>query len=152
MRLLRTLLRGLRVLGNRAGADQDISDEVQHYLDQATQVYLARGLSPEAASRAARMEIGGVTQVREQVRSSGWENAVSDVVADVRYGARRLMAAPTFTAVLVFTLSLGLGAATAILRVVGPIILAPLPYPDDRRLVAVQEWPSGSRSAPAARA
>ena len=74
MSLWRQLTRGLRVLTNRAAADQDVADEVQHFLDQADGRLLARGLSPEAARRAARLELGSPTAVREQVRGYGWEN------------------------------------------------------------------------------
>ena len=90
MSLWRQLTRGLRVLTNRSAADQDVADEVQHYLEQATAAHVARGLSPEEARRAARLELGSVTSVSEQVRDYGWENVVDTLLADLRYAARRL--------------------------------------------------------------
>src|ERR1041385_2621222 len=88
--LRRQFARGLRALIHPGAADRDVADEVQHFLEQAAAAHRARGLSPEAALRAARMELGGVRQVREEVRSSGWESFVGTVLADLRYAARRL--------------------------------------------------------------
>src|SRR2546427_135958 len=79
---------------HRSEADQEVADEVQHYLEQATKARMAEGLSRAEARRAAQIEIGGVTRVREAVRTSGWEHAIETLFADLRYGARRLRAAP----------------------------------------------------------
>ena len=99
MSLWRQLTRGLRGLVDRSGAAQDADDEVRHYFEQATAEHLARGLSPEAARRAARLELGSVTAATEELRSYGWERAVDDLVTDLRHAARRLRLAPGFTAV-----------------------------------------------------
>src|SRR5688572_7620199 len=92
--LWRQLTRGLRVLGDRAAADRDVADEVQHYLEQSAAAHMARGLAPDDALRAARLEIGGVTAVREEVRGYGWENLVDTSLADLRHAARRLRNSP----------------------------------------------------------
>ena len=104
MSLWRQFTRGLRVLGNRKAADQEIADEVSHYLEEATAALVARGLAPDEARRAARLELGGATAVREQVRGYGWENRVDILFADLRYAARRLAGNPGFTAVSILTL------------------------------------------------
>jgi putative ABC transport system permease protein len=137
--LWRQLTRGLRVLTNRGAADQDIADEVQHYLEQATAAHLARGLPPEAARRAAQLELGNPTVVREQVRSYGWENAVGALLADGRYAARRLRSNPGFATVSVLTLALGIGATTAIFSAVNPILFEPLPYPHAERILMISD-------------
>lgn len=143
MSLWRQLTRGLRALTNRAATDQDVTDEVGDYLARATAAHVARGLPRDAALRAARLELGNVTAARERVREYGWENLVETVLADLRYAFRRLRTTPGFTAVTVLTLAVGIGATTAILGVVNPILFRPLPYPDPGRIVTVWEATTG---------
>jgi putative ABC transport system permease protein len=135
------LARGFGALTRPAATDQDVADEVQHYFEEATAVHLARGLSPEEARRAARLEVGSLTGVREQVREYGWENEVETLLADLRYAGRRLLREPGFTAVAVLTLAVGVGATTAIVSAVNPILIQPLPYPEAHRVVTI--WDIG---------
>jgi putative ABC transport system permease protein len=147
MSIWRRLTRGLRTLTNPSAADRDAADEVQDYLAQATAAHIARGLSHEEARRAARQELGSPASVTQQLREYGWERAVETMVADLRYGARRLRAAPEFTAIAVLTLALGIGATTAIFSVVKPILLEPLPFPEAHRIAMIWEVRSdGSRA------
>ena len=139
MSFWRPLAHGLRVLFNRRAADEAVGDEVQHYFDETVDTYLARGLSREDALRAARLEVGSVTGVREQVRESGWEHPIDNLMADLRYSVRRLRATPAFTLIAVSTLALGIGATTAVFSAVRPILIDTLPYPDAGRIAMVQE-------------
>jgi predicted permease len=139
MSLWRQLSRGLRTLTDRSRSDRDVADEVQHYFEQATESHRARGLSQEDAVRAARLELGSVTGLREEVRGYGWENVLEAFLVDVRYAARRLRAEPGFTAVVVLTLALGLGGATAIFGVAWAVLFEPLPYPHAERIAMVWE-------------
>ncbi|HEV3196408.1 MAG TPA: ABC transporter permease [Bryobacteraceae bacterium] len=146
MSLWRQLTRGLRVLTNRRDADQDVTDEAQHYLEQSTGALMESGLSPDEARRRARMELGNLTVVREQVRDYGWENTVSAWLSDVRFGARQLRANPGFAAVAVMTLALGIGASTAIFSAVNPILFEPLPYPHAARILMISDIMRGAHS------
>ncbi len=137
MSLWRQFTRGLRVLGNRKAADQEIADEVAHYLDETTAAFVARGLPPDEARRAALLELGGTTAVREQVRGYGWENAIDTLLGDLRSAARRLAGNRGFTALCILTLALGIGASTAIFSVIEGVLLKSLPYPRSGQLVAL---------------
>jgi putative ABC transport system permease protein len=145
MPLWRRLTRGVRVLVRPSAADNELADEVQHYVAEATAAHVARGLAEEEARRAARLEIGNVTVVREQVRSDAWEHVIVTALADLRYAARQLRADPGFTAVMAITLALGIGATTAIFSAVNPILLEPLPYPQASRMVMIADFgPNGT--------
>jgi hypothetical protein len=68
----RQLTRGLRRLGNEKSADQEIADEVSNYLEEFTAAFVERGLPPDEAYQAGRLELDSKTKVREQVRRYGW--------------------------------------------------------------------------------
>ena len=142
----RQLTRGLRNLAKPAQADQEAADEIAHYLDEATAMFQARGLSPDDARRAARLELGAATGVRQQVRTAGWENVVDTTISDVRYAVRRLRRSPVFAVVGALTLALGIGASTAIFSAVNPVLFTPLPYPDAERLMMVWDGQGGNRA------
>ena len=127
MSIWRTLSRGFRALTRREAADQDTADEIAHYLELATAAHVRRGLSPEAARRAAQLEIGNATVAREQVRAFGWENVVEAIAADVRYAGRQLRTHLGSSVMSILTLALGIGATTAIFSAVNPILLESLP-------------------------
>src|SRR5579872_6961722 len=143
MSLWRQFTRGLRVLGNRRTADQDIDDEVSHYLDESAAAFEAQGLSRDEARRAARIEIGTPAALRQEVRESGWENSIDTLLADLRYAVRRLCGNPGFTAVSVLTLAMGIGATTAIFSVIEGVLWKPLPYLHPERLVALRHAAPG---------
>ena len=139
MSLWRQVVRGVDALVNRARADRDSAEEVEHYLEQLTADFVSRGLSPAAARRAARLEAGSAASLTDQLGALGWEHAVSTALSDVRYAARRLRHTPSFTVVAVLTLAIGIGASTAIFSAIDPILLEPLPYPDASRVFSVVE-------------
>jgi putative ABC transport system permease protein len=138
----------MRVLARPAKADDDLADELQHYLDQATGEGIARGLSPSEARHAAKRELGNADVVRDQVRSSGWENILSDLSGDLRYAVRQLRHRPGFSFTAVLILALGIGASTAIFSAVNPILFKSLPYPHADRVTAIFEMKDGGSRLP----
>ena len=143
MSFWRQITRGVRTLKNRKAADQEVADEVGHYLDEATADFIAKGLSPGDARRAARLELGSSTAVREQVRAYGWENTFDTFFADLRDALRRLRRKPGFAAATLLTLALGIRATTSIFSVIECVLLKPLPYPESEKLVAVAHTAPG---------
>ena len=143
MSLWRQLARGLRGLTHQKAAGRDVDDEVQQYLEDATAAFTASGLSPEDAQRAARLQLGNVTVVREQMREYGWENVVRTFFADLRYAARQLRKDPGFAATAIVILALGIGASTAIFSAVNPILFEPLPYPHPGCIMMIWEMRKG---------
>ncbi|NNF39545.1 MAG: ABC transporter permease [Gemmatimonadetes bacterium] len=137
MRIWRALVHGLRTLLVRHRVEADLDDEVRHFLQEAENDRVAQGESREEARRAVRLRYGDGMAAREDVRGWGWEARIDAVWADLRLTARSLRRSPGFTAVVVLTLGLGIGATTAIFSVVRPVLLDPLGYPQADRILAL---------------
>jgi len=129
----------LRNLFSSRRVDVDLDQEVRAHLELLIAENIRAGMPPKEAERAARIEVGGIEQVKEQVREAGVGNWLHSVFADCRYGLRQLRKNPGATAVMVFTLALAIGATTAIFSVVYGVLLRPLPYTDANRIMAVFE-------------
>src|SRR5437660_3443323 len=127
--------------------DVDLDQEVHAHLELLIAENIRAGMPPQEAQRAARIELGGIEQVKEQVREEGLGNWLHSVVSDCRYGLRQLRKNPGATAVMIFTLALAIGAATAIFSVVYGVLLRPLPYTDANRIMAVFEVSSEGHRA-----
>lgn len=143
IRALRTgigaLRAGIRAVFRRRDADREISDELDHFLEEAEADLIASGASPEEARRAVRLRYGDPLPAREDVRGYGWEATVETLISDLRLSIRRLARNPGFTAVVVLTLGLGVGATTAIVSAVRPVLFEPLAYPAADRLVSIAD-------------
>jgi putative ABC transport system permease protein len=137
MSLLRRLAGGIRGLFRRDRLEQELDEELRGYLDLAARDGVRAGLSPEEAARAARVRMGSLDAIKDEVRDAGWEAAFESFWQDVRYGARVLKNHPGFTCAAVLTLALGIGANAALFSVVSAVLLNPLPYPDGDRLVSL---------------
>jgi predicted permease len=148
--MLRATLIGLRRLFSRSAVDRELHDEVQQYLEHATAAHMKAGLSREEAERAARIEFGGVENVKDQLRASGWDGVVSSLWQDLRFGARTLRRNPAFTLVTLATVVVGIGANTAMFTVIQAVMLRPLPYSRPEQLAVLwSEAPSrGVREGP----
>jgi len=139
---VRSFLRNL-FLSRRVEADLD--QEVHSHLEMLTAEKIRSGMTAHEAQRAARIELDGIEQVKERVREERLGNWLHSVLSDCRYGFRQLRKNPGATAVMVFTLALAIGAATAIFSVVYGVLLRPLPFSDSSRIMAIFEVSSKGR-------
>ena len=132
--MLARLAAYLRGLARRREIDTEAEDELQFHLEQEVERNIARGMSAAEARRAALRDLGGLTQTREAVREVR-TTLLDSVWYDARHAVRSLRRSPAFTAVVLLTLALGIGANTAILSIVNGVLLQPLPYPRPAQLM-----------------
>ena len=139
MRALDKIRLRLRSLFRRPDVERELETELRFHLDQLVDENVASGMTPEAARRAALRSFGGVARFQEECRDMRRLHLIESVIQDLRYAIRTLAKSPAFTAVVVATLALGIGGATAVFSVVEAALLAPLPYEAPGQLVRLYQ-------------
>ncbi len=129
---------------NRHRTEADLDDELRTFVDMASDDHVRNGATPAEARRLAVLQIGGVEQAKERVRTDrhgGWLDAAG---RDVRYGLRQVRRDPGFSAIAIATLALGIGGITAMFSAFDAVVNRPLPYARADRLVMIWEWMAGT--------
>lgn len=137
MSIVSVVVERLRSIVHRARAERDMDEEIRFHLDRETERNIRQGMSSDEARRHAHISFGGVERMKERTRHARGVQWLDDLAHDVRGARRSLARNRTFTAVAVLTLSVGIGANTAIFSVVQGVLIRPLPYPDADRIVRV---------------
>jgi putative ABC transport system permease protein len=143
--LIRRIAAMVAWIRHRDQAEARLHDELQAYVELSAADKVRAGMEPAEARRQARIELGGVEQVKEQVRRTRHGGWLDELGRDLRYAIRLLAQAPAFTAVVVLTLALGIGASTAIFSVVDALLLRWLPVRSPQQLVQISLF---ARDAP----
>src|SRR5437868_4033972 len=123
----------------RARLEKGLDRELAYHRERRVSDLMLTGLSEQQASRQATLELGGVTQIQEEVRDVWLTRWMRDFVYDLRFSARAFLKTPSFTATAVLSLALGIGATTAIYSLVDQVLLHQLPVRQPEQLVLV-DW------------
>ena len=136
--------------GSRRVQQRERAEEMRAHLEMYAEELVARGWSQDAARREARLKFGNPRVKLEEVDAISPLANLDQILLDLRYAVRGLLACPAFTAVVLAVLALGIGTTTAIFSVVDAVVLRGLPFREAHRLVAV--WSTrvseGSRPLP----
>src|SRR6476660_8176125 len=124
--MLSDLLIRARALFRRGAMEQDLDDELQAHLEVETARHLRAGLSPDEARRRAIHELGAIEQTREACREVRGVSTAESVIRDLHLATRVFRRESGFSAVIVTTLALGIGATTAVFGVVKAVLITPL--------------------------
>jgi predicted permease len=125
--------------GRRERRELDMERELQADLDQEAAELMEAGMSAGEAREAARRAFGNVAVVKEEVRDMWTWTTLERIGQDLKFGCRALAKNPGFTVTAVLTLTLGIGASTAVFTAVDSVLLRPLSFPESGRLVTLWE-------------
>jgi predicted permease len=128
----------LRSLLRRSAIERELDRELRFHLDQEIEVNLRLGLAPSEARSAALRRLGGIVQIQEECRDMRRTSYIENFVSDLRYSVRTLVKAPVFTLAAIATLTLGIGANTAIFQLLDAVRLRSLPVPEPHRLTQIR--------------
>ena len=137
MNRIRTLFHRIASLFRAHSLDTELEDELAAHLALAAEENIRRGLSPREARTVALRSFGGVTQIRESYRAQRGIPMLEQLGRDIRFGLRQLRKSPGFALTAILTLALGVGANTAIFTLIDSILLRPLPFAAQDRLVTI---------------
>lgn len=137
--MIRDLMHRLRAIARRTAVDGELDEELRHHFALQVDAYLAAGLPRDEAERRARLDIGGVVQIKEEHRDALGMRGLHDFWRDVRLAIRMLRRAPLFAATAMLTIALGLGANTLVFSVIQGLVFRPLPIAQPERVWFVQQ-------------
>jgi predicted permease len=138
MRALRRILTRVVNLAKGRAQDERLREEIEEHIALQTAENLRAGLSPIEARRQAMLKFGGVEAMKQDYRAERGLQFIETFLQDLRYAFRMLRKSPSFTAVAVATLALGIGANAVVFAALNGLILRPLNVPEPRSLYGIQ--------------
>ena len=137
MRWITKLRMLLRSIFERRQLDAELDEELREHIEQEVGSNIKAGMSQEEARRAANRTAGSLAVIKDECREARAANFMETFAHDLRFSLRMLWRSPLFTLIALATLSIGIGATSAIFSVVKGVVLKPLPYPHPDELITV---------------
>src|SRR5712691_12263898 len=125
--MLNDLLLRLRSLFRKRTVETELEEELRFHFEKQVSKLGQSGLTPAEAQRRARLEFGGMEQLKEEHRDARGVTFIETLLQDIRYGLRILGRTPVVTSVAILSLALGIGANTAIFTMMDAVMLRLLP-------------------------
>ena len=119
----------------------DLAEEMREHLDEKTAQFVREGMSREEAQQAARRAFGNARLLEERSREVWQWRWLENLWRDLGFSTRLLLRSPGFAVVAILTLTLGVGANTAVFSLLNGLLLRPLPVPDAQQLVLFRIQP-----------
>lgn len=135
--MLKRLRSLLRVLTHRRALEDRMSEELRFHIDQYANDPANENLSHEEAARQIRMEMGSVSNIKDDCRRAFDLHYFDEFRRQLTYSIRLLRNTPAFTVTALLTLAVSFGANLTIFAVIDSVLLRPLPFPDPARLVTI---------------
>src|ERR1700676_3819550 len=137
--MLDQLWRKLLFLVRRGAFRKQLDEEIRLHVDLRAAKYHDGGMEPDEASQAARRQFGNRGLMHETSREMwGW-NRMDELGRNIRHATRVLRKSPAFTAIAILSLTLGIGANTAVFSFVHAIVLKKLSVAAPQRLVSITQ-------------
>jgi len=152
MRWMARLRHRFRSIAFNDRVEAELDEEMRDHVERLVAACIAAGMSPAQARDAARREMGGVEQRKEECRDARGLVFFGNVSQDVRYALRMLRRNPGFALLGILVMALGIGANTAVFSVVNAVLLDPLPYHDADRIVTLSYVEEATPPTPSAAA
>lgn len=120
--------------------EQEFDRELYFHIDELTKENIASGLSSHEARRRAMLEFGGKEQAAEQLREVHQIPVIETLGKNLKFALRLMCKAPVFSAAIILTLTLGIGANSTVFSALDAVLLRPLPFPHPAELVTVRQY------------
>lgn len=123
----------------RPAMERQLDAELRFHIEEQVETLVRQGISEDEARRNVRLQFGGIDQIKDECRDVRPLGLIDDFFRDVRIGTRSFLRAPAFTVVTILTLTVGIGATTAVYTAIASMVVRPLPFPHPDRLLWIRD-------------